>query len=154
MHYDEPTQVIKKEVKFSKSQAIGAIIVVLVFMGFRVLTIGETHDPKLKQVVLTELRNELGGITLSQMSEMDEDDYEGYAELSEKRDFEDIKIYSMSVSKPLLEISSDVVAVVKVDFKLPGEERQIIYYRANHGAFGNWSIKNETFSVSYYMNFF
>ncbi len=154
MSYDDQTKVIKKEIKFSKNQAILAIVAVLAFMGFRVLTLGESHDPKLKQAILTELRNELGGIHLSQMSEMYDDDYEGYVELSEERNFEDIKIFSMSVSKPLLEISSDVEAIVKVEFQLPSEDKKIVYYRANHGTFGNWSIRNETHSAAYYMNFF
>jgi hypothetical protein len=130
-----------------------ALGVVVLAVSVRLLTLGNTDDPALREAVRAELRNSLGGQLGAALDAMPEGDPEAAAEIAAMASEDSIRIHATSVSKPLLSFSSSAKTVVKVEYELPGNGHQTAYWRFRHSMVGGWQYRGRGSAVSYYLNF-
>ncbi len=142
----------EKTIELSGKSGLAAVFVVLAFVGFRFMTFDKNTDPKLREAVMAELRNELGGALQRKLNESDAD--RDYEELSELADADNITIYSIYVSEPVLSYSNNQKAILKVTFRLPGASKETRYYQFSHSLIGGWQYETTALSYQYYSNFF
>jgi hypothetical protein len=139
--------------KFTGKKAMIVLGVVIVLVLLRLMTIGESNDPKLREAIRMELMNRLGGRTGQALSEIDKTDPEAVRALAEQADPEGIQVHSMKVSKPLLSFGSKEDVIVQVEFSLPGSFKQKEYWRFKHSLIAGWRYKRRSTALSYYLNF-
>lgn len=139
----------------SGQRAIVGIGLVVLFVGFRLATVGESHDPRLREAVKAELMNELGNQLGKALDSVDiAADPSAAGHLIGHANPDNIHVHSMRVSKPVMSMSSKDKTVVRVEYSLPGIDRRTEYWRFRHGMATGWSYRGSSSAVSYWLNFF
>lgn len=139
----------------TKIHGWAAIAIAVVFVGYRLMTLGNSEDPELRAAVKAELVNDLGG----QLGEALETHNGAYSEQDMQRlvdlaDRNAIVVLSTKVSKPLLSFGSSEKAIVQVRFSLPEQPVRQEYWRFSHSVLAGWRLRSRHSSaLSYYLNF-
>lgn len=129
------------------------VVAILVIAGGRVVTRGETTNPRLEQEIRQELltrQGALAGKTLDGLAG-ELPDQATLDRLIELSDAEGIRVHSMKLSAPL---SGSDQRIVRVEFTLPGEARRTEYWVMDRPAAGVWHFRYETSRLRYHLNFF
>lgn len=144
------------KMKLSGTQGVVALVLVIGYVGFSILSFGENRDPKLRAFIQRELQNELAGMLATASKSYDPEDLASAEEFIRATDTSQITIHSIYTSKPLLSFSSSQQVVAKVEFTLPatGSKRQQKFFSLTYSLLTGWSGGIETTSTAYYTNFF
>ncbi len=142
----------EKQIELTGKTGLFALVLILGFVGFKLLSFDRNTDPELRDAVMVQLRNELGASANFEKNYLNE--AEDYEESDEGSDPFGISIYSIYVSKPLLNYSSNQKAIVKVHFSLPGKSREVAYYQFRDSLIGGWSYDYPSTAYAYYSNFY
>ncbi len=139
----------------TRIQGWAAVAIAVVVIGVRLLTIGNSDDPRLHQAIKAELANDLGNnlgkAMASQDGALSEQDMQRLVELADRNA---IMVLSASVSKPLLSLGSSDKVIVKVRYSLPEQATQQEYWRFSHSMLSGWRVRGRHSSaISYYLNF-
>ncbi|MFE8070281.1 hypothetical protein QQM79_04415 [Marinobacteraceae bacterium S3BR75-40.1] len=139
--------------QFTGINAVIALIVVVALVGLRLATLGESDDPALREAVKTELMSELGGRTGEALANLDRTNPEAVRKLTQEASLDAIHIHRLSVSKPLLSLSSDEKAIVRVQYNLADDPEEVKYWQFRHSPIGGWRYQYTSTVVGYYLNF-
>jgi hypothetical protein len=139
--------------KLTGPAALVVVVGILLVFGGRIVSRGETDDPRLEREVRQELMIRQGMATGQELDRLTEGevDREAVARLTELSDAEGIRIHSMKVSAPL---GSSDQRIVEVEFTLPGQGRLTEYWVFDRRGLGGWDYRRRTTKLSYYLNFF
>lgn len=141
------------KLKLTGAKAVIALVAVVALLVLKFMTIGETKDAKLRDVVRGELTNRLGARTSDAISRLDVSNSEAVHAFTEQADPAGIEVHSTSVSKPLLPLGSSEDVVVLVEYSLPGDSRRKEYWRMKHSLVAGWRYQRLTNAAFYYLNF-
>lgn len=135
-------------------QGWGAIAIAIVFVAFRLLTIGNSNDPDLHEAIKAELANDLGN-QVGQALDAQSGAYsaEDLRRINELANRDAITVFSTKVSKPLLSMGSSEKVIVKVRYRLPEQETREEYWRFSHSGLAGWRYRGRSSAISYYLNF-
>ena len=139
--------------KFTGKKGIIALAIIIAIVLLRLGTIGESHDPKLRDTIRTELMNKLGGRTSQALSNLDKSDSDAVLALAERADPAGIKVHSMRTSRPLLSFASKERVIVLVEYSLPRSPKRVEYWRFEYSPIGGWRYWHPSTVISYYLNF-
>lgn len=151
-----PQKKTEKKIKFSGRSGMVIALGVVAYVIVSILSFGESKDADLREKVKAELRNELAGMVSQAQKDYDPMDEASARAYLEATNVDKIDIHSIKVSKPLLSLSSNQKAIVRVEFQLPGEgqERRIKFFEFRHSWVGGWTGGLTSSSFAFYSNFF
>lgn len=132
---------------------IAVSVIAVLFIGIRAMTLGESDDERLRAVVKAELVTKMSGDASHALEQLDTSDAEAIDAFLETVDAENIQIHSISVSRPLLSMSSNETVVVNVDYTLPGGARTGEYWRMRYSVATGWRHVGRGTGLGYYLNF-
>jgi hypothetical protein len=145
------------EIQLKGKVGVIGLIVVILALGIRITTLGESNETALRQAVGAELVLRLGGRIsddLASIGSVEAMDAEATQTLLERADSEGITVHSMIVSKPVLTFASSEDVVVQVEYSLPQGPRQKEYWLFQHSVIAGWRYRYQTTAWAYYTNLF
>jgi len=147
------------KINLSGGPGVIALVAVVIFFVVQVLSPSKSTDEQLTEAVRTHLSYKLSDYNMNKIAEMQKSgDYSDAESLLETANKENITIYSMTISKPVLSWGSLEKVIVKVEFSLPeafdGGKKQTEYQRFRYTALDSrWSHKGRSSVISFYLNF-
>ncbi len=131
-----------------------ALVIIVGVIVVRLLSIGESDDPKLRAAIDRELLSKMGGSIGTVLEDIDPADSASIDALVEMSNSANIAVHSVRVSKPLLAFGSSDDAIVRVEYTLPGQSAETDFWRFEHSIAGGWRYQRPSSIVAYYLNFF
>lgn len=146
----------KKSFKLSGPTGVVALIAVIGLVGFRVSTLQNISDPKLRADLVLQLSE---GSENKFINALEEGRKRGnYSNMSSEieRLKEPIIIHQVKASTKLLEWKNSAEVVVKVEYsdRERPSGRETRYLRYKKGSLGSWQFIGYSTVVNYYLNFF
>lgn len=139
-------------------QAIVGVVIVIAFVGVRLMTFSDKKDDKtlMKQIDVQLMCEYSPHVAEKLRAAHDTGDEGKIQEAVTSVTSTKVNIESVKASYPLFDFSIPKDVVIKVEFSLDDAsgagDTRTIYYLFRHGAFG-WQFRYVTSVVNYYLNF-
>ena len=133
-----------------------AIVLLVLFMGYKVFGSREMNDPRLKEALRLEISSERLRESLPESQEaLEAQDFEKLSELAEEREakLEFIRIRSSRVPIPFFRADNQVVHVIYRWSDNPSSVKER-YYDIEASGFRGWYIRRETSKAFYVLDWF